>query len=565
MIAWHTLKNICVFTLLTIFLVSQSFANVFALSADQKALYSKNVLFYDIGCPGTSSSTGPSISGTVKELAQQILDDGNIDKSGREVTADLEEAANGRPSHDGKTLNANILAAILALSDEKPSVTSLTGNGSGHSSGSAHYSGNAVDLGGLNGAETNGSDAQAQKIVDITTQVLPEGSEFGLGDSPNSIDLPSGFSAFEDNPDHVHIETSASSNEYEGSVTATVPEGCECPSGGDINVEGENDAVVAFNVISSVSTNLNPAAISGIIGNLMRETGGDTYDFDPNNSAAFDGIAQWDATRWAKLEAWANREGKDSRTVEAQAEYIWVEMKSGDYGMPQTLSELRGVSDSEAGASEAGKFFDEWFERSSHGRIERMENAARFYREYVKGEGLTSGSPNNNGTCGQSSGGLVSADGYALPVDLKVAEGQLPCGRNTCHWDGTPAADFGIADQWEGSPVYAIFDGEITNLHYRSGLGGSPAPRECISFQFKGNDGWQYWYGHVKNPNVSNGDKVKAGDKLAVIGQSACADGTPPHLHIDRGTPKGSQGGNICCRDPGFVPLLDRIYEEVSK
>ncbi|MEX2014358.1 MAG: M23 family metallopeptidase, partial [Candidatus Saccharimonadales bacterium] len=77
--------------------------------------------------------------------------------------------------------------------------------------------------------------------------------------------------------------------------------------------------------------------------------------------------------------------------------------------------------------------------------------------------------------------------------------------------------------------------------------------------------GWYYWYGHIKNPTVSNGDKVKAGDKLAVIGQSACADDTDPHLHIDRGTPKGEYGGSECCRDPDFVPLLDKIYEDSTR
>lgn len=568
-------KNLCGFMLVVAVLISQSFAGVFALSAEQKSLYDQNILFYDIGCSGASDTPGASdnqsISGSVQELAQQILDDDNIAKIGREVAADLEEAASGQPSYDGKFLNAHILAAIIALSDEKPSVTSLTGNGTGHSDGSAHYSGGAVDFGGLSGGVTNGSDGQAQKIVDITTEVLPQGSEFGLGSSPNSIDLPSGFTAFVDNPNHVHIETSTPSDEFEGATgsTTTVPGGCVCPSGGgDINVEGENDAVVAFNVISSVSTNLNPAAISGIIGNLMRETGGDTYDFDPNLSAAFDGIAQWDVARWAKLEAWASQKDKDSRTVETQAEYIWVEMESGDYGMPETLSGLRGVSDDEAGASEAGEIFDEWFERSSHGRDLRMENAVRFYNEYVKGEGLTGGSPSPSGSCeGSGGGGVVNADGYALPVDLEVGGSKvnLPCSEDTCHHDGTPAADLGITEQWEGTPVYAIFDGEITNLHYRSGFGSTPAPRECISFQLIGDDGWQYWYGHIKNPAVKNGDKVKAGDRLADIGQSACADDTPPHLHIDRGTPKGEPGGSECCRDPAFVPLLDKIYEGASK
>jgi biotin carboxyl carrier protein len=154
----------------------------------------------------------------------------------------------------------------------------------------------------------------------------------------------------------------------------------------------------------------------------------------------------------------------------------------------------------------------------------------------------------------------VSADGYALPVTKKGIN--LPCDQATCHHDKTPAADLGIAPKWEGTPVYAIFDGEIYNYKYRPGFGKTaPAPEICKSFQLKGKDGWHYWYGHIMNVTVKNGDKVKAGQKIAEIGPERCADDTPPHLHIDRGSPKGSAGGSEDRRDPGFIPLLNKIYE----
>ena len=45
-----------------------------------------------------------------------------------------------------------------------------------------------------------------------------------------------------------------------------------------------------------------------------------------------------------------------------------------------------------------------------------------------------------------------------------------------------------------------------------------------------------------------------------MIGERACTGGSYPHLHIDRGSPQGSLGGNDCCRDNGFVDLINQLY-----
>ncbi len=520
-------------------------------------------LIVDDVSTASASVGGQGISGTVQELAQLILDDHNIDKSGREVMADLEEAARGDPSYNGKTLNANILAAILALSDEKPSITSLTGNGSGHSSGSAHYSGNAVDLGGLNGAKTNGSDEQAQKIVDITTQVLPQGSEFGLGSSPNSIDLPSGFTAFEDHPDHVHIETSASSDEYTGTVI-TVPQGCECPAVGG-TLAGDNNAEKIWNFL--IENDFSPEQAAGFLGNFWVESKFDPAITEIGGGGGY-GIAQW-TDRRSSLEAYAQQQGRPVDSLELQLDFLMYELngsESAAYHAIKAETEVGSINPP-GGA---------WYTVSTqYERPAEPENPLRgqkahyYFNKFARGvTGGGGGSPDAGGMCAGGEGsGPVNSDGYAMPVPLEVGGSKvnLPCGEDTCHHDGTPAADLGISEAWEGAPVYAIYDGQIENMHYRSGMGSAPAPRECISLQLKGNDGWYYWYGHIKNPTIHNGDKVKAGDKIAVIGQSACADDTPSHLHIDRGSPKGEYGGSECCRDPAFIPLLDKIYEDAVR
>lgn len=184
------------------------------------------------------------------------------------------------------------------------------------------------------------------------------------------------------------------------------------------------------------------------------------------------------------------------------------------------------------------------------------------------------GSPVNNipGTppsqvtgCGGDPG-QVNADGYAFPVgpQTKSAGYNLPCGRATCHWDGTPAADV-IRAGVDGAPVYAISDGQIRNLRVYRGVTG------CYSMQLQSSkDGYWYWYGHLQKPKIANNKFVKAGQQIAEVAStslgSIChgreAGSAPqPHLHLDRGSPQGSPGGLECCRDPGSVPLVDKLWE----
>lgn len=50
-----------------------------------------------------------------------------------------------------------------------------------------------------------------------------------------------------------------------------------------------------------------------------------------------------------------------------------------------------------------------------------------------------------------------------------------------------------------------------------------------------GTDGFYYYYTHLKpgTIKVSVGDTIETGDTFALVGPAACAQNTPPHLHID--------------------------------
>jgi hypothetical protein len=96
----------------------------------------------------TPSTPSGSISGTAQELAQRVVDNGNIIKSGRYVLEDLQNTADGKPAYGSVKLDIGILQFLLeAAKHGAITVTSISGEGSGHSPGSNHYSGIAIDLG----------------------------------------------------------------------------------------------------------------------------------------------------------------------------------------------------------------------------------------------------------------------------------------------------------------------------------------------------------------------------------------------------------------------------------
>lgn len=170
--------------------------------------------------------------------------------------------------------------------------------------------------------------------------------------------------------------------------------------------------------------------------------------------------------------------------------------------------------------------------------------------------------------------GAVGTSGYAFPVapQKKSQNGgvpslsPLPClDAAACHHDGTPAFDIGRqpgGDSSAGTPVYAISDGDISNLHVYMGISG------CYSLQLHSSkDNYWYWYGHIQNVKIKNGDTVKAGQQLAEIGLRKCTgNGSSPHLHIDRGCVVDGvpqKGGMVSCRDAGIVPIVNQLFEEL--
>lgn len=174
----------------------------------------------------------------------------------------------------------------------------------------------------------------------------------------------------------------------------------------------------------------------------------------------------------------------------------------------------------------------------------------------LSGSGDSSGSTGSAASCTSSETGVVNSAGFSFPLGMaKSAIDYLPCEKATCHHDGSAAADMFAP---VGTKVFAIEDGTIETV--KDGYDGISG---CYSINFAGKSGWKYWIGHIKNPSVNPNQSVKAGSTIAEVGPTECAKMTMPHLHIDRGDPKGANGGYDDHRSSTLIPLLNQLYEEL--
>lgn len=363
-------------------------------------------------------------------------------------------------------------------------------------------------------------------------------------------------------PDHYDISNNIT---FIGGDNCEVP-GEGAPAQGDLPVPPGADSIErSFKFFHELLVKKNSEhpkeQAAGIVGNLLLES-----NLNPKivNEIGAYGIAQWLSVRRELLQQRANYD-----TLDVQLNYIWWEITQGpEKGSLTAL--LRESTPRGAAIS-----WENNFERAGGaGMAERIEYAEQVFRDYsgsVSG-GSAGGSPAGT-ECFPAEGGLgaVNAEGYSYPVapQRKSQNGGItnlsaqPCqnlGSPYCHHDRTPAFDLGRqpgGDASAGAPIYAIKDGTINNTRVYKGIRG------CHSLHLTADDKFDYYYTHLGSVSKSSGN-VKAGDQIAVIGPRRCTgNGSLPHLHIDRGCVRNGvpqPAGYDSCRDPGFVPLLNSIF-----
>lgn len=157
--------------------------------------------------PASTPSITPSTS-DAKQLAQQILANSKIDlTTGRLVKTDIQDAADGKNGSAGVMTSTAILQLIATLGQTHTlSVSAIQSGGTGHTTGSEHYKGNAVDFNILDGSHVHGRDGGSFTIIRTAEGIWPSGSAFGQKQCGSAAPLPSGWSTFDDACTHIHLQ-----------------------------------------------------------------------------------------------------------------------------------------------------------------------------------------------------------------------------------------------------------------------------------------------------------------------------------------------------------------------
>ena len=93
-----------------------------------------------------------------------------------------------------------------------------------------------------------------------------------------------------------------------------------------------------------------------------------------------------------------------------------------------------------------------------------------------------------------------------------------------------------------GTHVYATTSGIISNVHKTDqyNCATKTGPKGGISFLLNGDDGFKYYYAHLSQIYVNNGQRVSPGYLVGTVGATGNCCGVNPHLHLGL-----SKGGRI--------------------
>ncbi|HSX14801.1 MAG TPA: hypothetical protein VLE72_02725 [Candidatus Saccharimonadales bacterium] len=155
----------------------------------------------------STSATTTLPSGSAQQLAQQLISNPKVDKTGRLVLQDLQSTSQGQPASAGAPLSQTLLALLVALSNgHSYQITALESGGTGHATSSRHYTGDAVDIDLLDGQPVTGRNPASITIINTLAPLMPQGGAFGQAQCGTTPNLPSGINTFNDSCGHLHIE-----------------------------------------------------------------------------------------------------------------------------------------------------------------------------------------------------------------------------------------------------------------------------------------------------------------------------------------------------------------------
>ena len=357
---------------------------------------------------------------------------------------------------------------------------------------------------------------------------------------------------------------------------------------------GETNAEKAYNflVTTPISTNgnrpLTAAQAAGAVGNLMRESAGDTYNLrtDASNGTHF-GIAQWGA-RFAALKNFAEAKGTEWTDLKTQLEFIVYELENEESAVIKD-SDFKNAPNTETGARLAAIRWDKFYERSGgSGLDKRQDNAVRAFNDFSNNTGDSSitdeeADPNRENasanedevqalsySSNDSAGCAATSAEYVFPLKATKVDvrkwGNNPGDnewRSGLYHENVFTGYFAVDIMApEGTPVVAFRGGEVIDV--------SVGSRSELRVQIKDSDGYTYFYTHLsrsRGASVKKNDKVEAGTVIAYVGNRQEAWGTSPHLHIDKSKNPGEGLRGSCTASQGYCPIAseDRFVRIIKE
>lgn len=350
---------------------------------------------------------------------------------------------------------------------------------------------------------------------------------------------------------------------------------------------GETNAEKAYNflVVTPIKTNnnqpLNAAQTAGVVGNLMRESGGDTYDLKPDasNGTHF-GIVQWGGARFTALKNFAGQKGVEWTDLKTQLEFIIYELENSESKVIKDTTFQNATLDA-AGATTAAERWDKFYERSGgHGMAKRQENAKKAFTDFADTTTDSSATdedadPNkaendededsvqtlslmNDSTDPNTAGCSAPAGEYVFPIKASKADIRK--------WGGNPGDSEWKSGRYhenvfkgyyavdiitpEGTPVVAFHGGVVLSVSY-----GSYGE---LQIQIKDDTGYTYFYTHLsksRGPQVKEDTRVEAGTLIGYVGNTHEGWDSVPHLHIDKSKNPGQGLRGTCTASRGYCPI----------
>lgn len=266
---------------------------------------------------------------------------------------------------------------------------------------------------------------------------------------------------------------------------------------------------------------LNRKAIAGILGNLEGESA-----FNPKaDNGNHWGIAQWDAGRWAKLRAFANKRGESEWNVALQADFIVHELTTGEGGT--TIGRMNGKRN----AYQAGFHFADQYERGGH---EDERGAAA--RRYVSIAKRAAANP------GKSTGRTYTWVPKETGHNYNTFGEPNPRYEAGHHTGNDISAPYGSPIRWAApgsGKVLWVKEGGDYGLH----------------MLIRDDKGREWLFAHMSGTSLQKGDRVGQGERIGKVGNSGTSySGTDgAHLHLEQTLPNKHWDYDTNLKNPKLV------------